>query len=184
MTVYTYIIDNTDYVVSDDDQSIAGTFWKKQAVCAGYAGAVQYLLERLNVPCIYVEGDAANSDQGHAWNIVQLNGQYYYVDATNGDQPDFLEGDATVLAEHRTTIYDYLCPFPQEYEMNYTASDEFAVPACTATDMNFYVRNELALTVMTGTAYMSCVSCVLTVMRLWCGLSLAARKPLMKRIWI
>ena len=88
-----------------------------------------------------MEGDAANSDQGHAWNIVQLNGQYYYVDATNGDQPDFLEGDATVLAEHRTTIYDYLCPFPQEYEMNYTASDEFAVPACTATDMNFYVRN-------------------------------------------
>ena len=141
MTVYTYIIDNTDYVVSDDDQSIAGTFWKKQAVCAGYAGAVQYLLERLNVPCIYVEGDAANSDQGHAWNIVQLNGQYYYVDATNGDQPDFLEGDATVLAEHRTTIYDYLCPFPQEYEMNYMASDEFAVPACTAVDMNFYVRN-------------------------------------------
>ena len=111
MTVYTYIIDNTDYVVSDDDQSIAGTFWKKQAVCAGYAGAVQYLLERLNVPCIYVEGDAANSDQGHAWNIVQLNGQYYYVDATNGDQPDFLEGDATVLAEHRTTIYDYLARF-------------------------------------------------------------------------
>lgn len=141
MTVYTYIIDNTEYVVSDDDQSIAGTFWKKQAVCAGYAGAVQYLLERLNIPCIYVEGDAVNSDQGHAWNIVQLNGQYYYVDVTNGDQPDFLEGYASVLAEHKTTIYDYLCPFPQEYELNYTASDEFEVPACTATDMNFYVRN-------------------------------------------
>ena len=41
MTVYTYIIDNTEYVISDDDQSIAGAFWKKQAVCAGYAGAVQ-----------------------------------------------------------------------------------------------------------------------------------------------
>ena len=141
MTVYTYIIDNTDYVLSDDDQSIAGTFWKKQAVCAGYAGAVQYLLERLNITCIYVEGDAANSDQGHAWNIVKLDGQYYYVDATNGDQPDFLEGDAALLEEHKTTIYDYLCPFPKEYEMNYTASDEFEVPSCTATDMNFYVRN-------------------------------------------
>ena len=141
MTVYTYVIDNTEYVISDDDQSIAGAFWKKQAVCAGYAGAVQYLLERLDIPCIYVEGDAANSTQGHAWNIVELNGQYYYVDATNGDQPDFLEGDATLLAEHKTTIYDYLCPFPQEYEENYKASDEFPVPACTATDMNFYVRN-------------------------------------------
>ena len=116
MTVYTYVIDNTEYVISDDDQSIAGAFWKKQAVCAGYAGAVQYLLERLDIPCIYVEGDAANSTQGHAWNIVELNGQYYYVDATNGDQPEFLEGDAASLAEHKTTIYDYLCPFPQEYE--------------------------------------------------------------------
>ena len=141
MTVYTYIIDNTEYVVSENDQSIAGTFWKKQAVCAGYAGAVQYLLERLGVTCIYVEGDAKNSTQGHAWNIVRLDGQYYYVDATNGDQPDFLEGDAASLAEHKTTIYDYLCPFPQEYEANYTASDELEVPACTATDKNFYVMN-------------------------------------------
>ena len=142
MTVYTYVIDNTEYVISDDDQSIAGAFWKKQAVCAGYAGAVQYLLERLDIPCIYVEGDAANSTQGHAWNIVELNGQYYYVDATNGDQPGFLQGDAVQLAEHKTIIYDYLCPFPEEYEKIYTASDEFPLPACTATDCNFYVLNQ------------------------------------------
>lgn len=141
MAVYTYIIDNTDYVVSEDDQSIAGTFWKKEAVCAGYAGAVQYLLERLGVTCIYVDGDARNSTQGHAWNIVQLDGQYYYVDATNGDQPEFLGSYAVSLAEHKTTIYDYLCPFPQEYEINYTASDEFEVPVCTASDKNFYVMN-------------------------------------------
>ena len=56
MTVYTYVIDNTEYVISDDDQSIAGAFWKKQAVCAGYAGAVQYLLERLDIPSRFVNG--------------------------------------------------------------------------------------------------------------------------------
>lgn len=140
-TVYTYLIDHTEYVISEDDQSIAGTFWKNQAVCAGYAGGMQYLLERLGVFCIYVEGDAKNSTQGHAWNIVRLDEQYYYVDVTNGDQPDFLEGDAVQLAEHKTTIYDYLCPFPWEYEENYTASEEFAVPECTASDKNFYVMN-------------------------------------------
>ena len=56
MSVYTYVIDNTEYVISDDDQSIAGAFWKKQAVCAGYAGAVQYLLERLDIPSRFVNG--------------------------------------------------------------------------------------------------------------------------------
>ena len=55
-TVYTYLIDTTEYVSSDHDQNLAGVFWKKQAVCAGYARSVQYFLERLGIPCIYVEG--------------------------------------------------------------------------------------------------------------------------------
>lgn len=141
-TVYAYLIDLAEYESSEDDQSIAGIFWKKTAVCAGYAGATQYLLERLEVPVIYVEGDAKGSDEGHAWNIVKIGSEYYYVDTTNGDQPDFLEGDAVQLAEHKTIIFDYLCPFPWEYEMTYTPSEEFAVPACTASDMNFYVLNQ------------------------------------------
>ena len=140
--IYTYLIDHTEYEASDDDQNIAGVFWKKKAVCAGYARAVQYLLEQLGIPCIYVEGSARDSDEGHAWNIVKINGQYYYVDATNGDQPSFLEGGAVQLEEHKTVIYDYLCPFPQEYEQVYTASDEFPVPECTAAYLNFYVLNQ------------------------------------------
>ena len=140
--VYTYVIDNTQYQASDDDQSIAGVFWKKEAVCAGYAGAVQYLLERIGVPCIYVDGSTQGSTEGHAWNIVKLDGEYYYVDATNGDQPDFLNGNAAQLEEHKTIIYDYLCPFPEEYEKKYIRSEEITVPDCTAKDMNFYVLNQ------------------------------------------
>ena len=140
--VYTYVIDNTQYQASDDDQSIAGVFWKKEAVCAGYAGAVQDLLERIGVPCIYVDGSTQGSTEGHAWNIVKLDGEYYYVDATNGDQPDFLNGNAAQLEEHKTIIYDYLCPFPEEYEKKYIRSEELTVPDCTAKDMNFYVLNQ------------------------------------------
>ncbi len=140
--VYTYVIDNTQYQASDDDQSIAGVFWKKEAVCAGYAGAVQYLLERIGVPCIYVDGSTQGSTEGHAWNIVKLDGEYYYVDATNGDQPDFLNGNVAQLEEHKTIIYDYLCPFPEEYEKKYIRSEELTVPDCTAKDMNFYVLNQ------------------------------------------
>lgn len=140
--VYTYVIDYTQYQTGEDDQSIAGVFWKKSAVCAGYAGAVQYLLERLDIPCIYVDGSTKGSTEGHAWNIVKIGQEYYYVDATNGDQPDFLNGDAAQLEEHKTIIYDYLCPFPEEYEKTYTPSEELTVPACTARDLDFYVLNQ------------------------------------------
>lgn len=140
--VYTYVIDHTQYQPGEDDQSIAGVFWKKSAVCAGYAGAVQYLLERLDIPCIYVDGSTKGSTEGHAWDIVKIGQEYYYVDATNGDQPDFLNGDAAQLEEHKTIIYDYLCPFPEEYEKTYTPSEELTVPACTAKDLDFYVLNQ------------------------------------------
>ena len=140
--VYTYVIDHTQYQTGEDDQSIAGVFWKKSAVCAGYAGAVQSLLERLDIPCIYVDGSTKGSTEGHAWDIVKIGQEYYYVDATNGDQPDFLNGDAAQLEEHKTIIYDYLCPFPEEYERTYTPSEELTVPACTAKDLDFYVLNQ------------------------------------------
>lgn len=140
--VYTYVIDHTQYQTGEDDQSIAGVFWKKSAVCAGYAGDVQYLLERLDIPCIYVDGSTKGSTEGHAWDIVKIGQEYYYVDATNGDQPDFLNGDAAQLEEHKTIIYDYLCPFPEEYEKTYTPSEELTVPACTAKDLDFYVLNQ------------------------------------------
>lgn len=140
--VYTYVIDHTQYQTGEDDQSIAGVFWKKSAVCAGYAGAVQYLLERLDIPCIYVDGSTKGSTEGHAWDIVKIGQAYYYVDATNGDQPDFLNGDAAQLEEHKTIIYDYLCPFPEEYEKTYTPSEELTVPACTAKNLDFYVLNQ------------------------------------------
>lgn len=140
--VYTYVIDHTQYQTGEDDQSIAGVFWKKSAVCAGYAGAVQYLLERLDIPCIYVDGSTKGSTEGHAWDIVKIGQEYYYVDATNGNQPDFLNGDAAQLEEHKTIIYDYLCPFPEEYEKTYTPSEELTVPACTAKNLDFYVLNQ------------------------------------------
>ncbi len=149
LAAYTWIVDRTDYVFNDCDQNIAGVFWKKQAVCAGYAGALQYFLERMNIPCIYVEGDTRGSTDGHAWCIVTLNGQYYIADPTNADQPDFLQGDFAQLAEHKTTIVDYLCPFPEEYGAVYTPNSRFPVPTCTARDLNFYALNNACFDVYT-----------------------------------
>ena len=53
-------------------------------VCAGYSRAFQYILNQLGIPCYYIFGTA---DGGyHAWNIVQLDGEWYGVDLTWSDQ--------------------------------------------------------------------------------------------------
>ena len=72
---------------------------------------------------------------------MTIDGEYYYMDVTNGDQPDFLVGEASQLLEHKTTVLDYLCPYPEEYEKLYQASPDFEIPACTSHAMNFYVLN-------------------------------------------
>lgn len=141
--VYEYVVKNTEYVLSDHDQNMAGVFVDHQAVCAGYSNAVQYLLNRLGVNSIYVTGDTSKSAEGHAWNIVSIDGAYYYVDATNGDQEDFLKtasGEDFSEGEDQM-FYDYLCPFPEDYQQICWPDDLFTVPECTATDYNFYVLN-------------------------------------------
>ena len=53
-------------------------------VCAGYARSLQYILNKLGIPCYYIYGTA--NGEYHAWNIVQLGGEWYNVDLTWCDQ--------------------------------------------------------------------------------------------------
>ena len=57
-------------------------------VCAGYALAYEYLLQQAGIPCIYVAGLAgpdSGSWESHAWNLVQLDGEWYETDVTYDD---------------------------------------------------------------------------------------------------
>lgn len=54
------------------------------AVCAGYARAYQALLTKAGIPSYYVAGTTA-SNGAHAWNIVQIDGEWYHVDTTWDD---------------------------------------------------------------------------------------------------
>lgn len=59
-----------------------------KAVCEGYARALQLLLNRAGIPNYLVTGKSINSvdDQdGHMWNLVTIDGQNYYLDATWND---------------------------------------------------------------------------------------------------
>lgn len=56
-------------------------FVDKKAVCQGYALAVEELMDRLGIPCELVTSQLVD----HAWNMVQLNGQWYHMDVTWND---------------------------------------------------------------------------------------------------
>lgn len=53
-----------------------------KTVCAGYARAYQYLMQKLGIPCYYCTGFAG---ENHAWNIIKLGNDYYNVDTTWAD---------------------------------------------------------------------------------------------------
>lgn len=81
--VHDDLIDGITYHLSAPmNQSAYSALVNGQTVCAGYARAYQYLLQQLGIPCYYCTGYAG---ENHAWNIVELEGDYYNVDPTWDD---------------------------------------------------------------------------------------------------
>ena len=59
-------------------------------VCEGYARAFKVLCDKLNIPCVLVDGQAKNSStssgEAHMWNYVQMDDENWYaVDVTWND---------------------------------------------------------------------------------------------------
>ena len=65
---------------SDEIRSLRGLI-TKQTVCAGYSLMFKEMMDRLNIPCQYVEG-RTEKGTGHAWNLVTIDGKLYPVDVT------------------------------------------------------------------------------------------------------
>ncbi|MCM1266673.1 MAG: hypothetical protein NC302_02105 [Bacteroidales bacterium] len=79
------LLDKIEYEKGADmNQSAYSALVEGKSVCAGYARAYQYLMQRLGIPCYYCTGYAGTD---HAWNIVALDDGYYNVDLTWDDTP-------------------------------------------------------------------------------------------------
>ncbi len=62
------------------NQTIYSVFCTNSTVCAGYSQAMQLLCNAVGIDCGVV------TSEEHEWNIVRLNGAWYYVDCTWNDE--------------------------------------------------------------------------------------------------
>lgn len=121
--------------------TVYGTLIEQSCVCEGYARTLDLLFRLSGMGAYYATGygkdndsdtfQNANDDNGHAWNIVSVDGQWYQLDATWDDDDE---------AKSLLGI--------ENYYMYFNISDEVAgaqrtwdtnlYPRCDSMDMNFY----------------------------------------------
>ena len=46
------------------------------------------MITELGYNNMIISGKAGNPPEGHAWNLVEINGQWYHVDPTWGDDEE------------------------------------------------------------------------------------------------
>ena len=88
--VHEWLVQNIAYDrehLSDDvqdDHNLRGALLEGTAVCDGYAKTYALTLRKLGITGVLV----TSKDIGHAWNIVELDGNWYQVDCTWDDPVD------------------------------------------------------------------------------------------------
>lgn len=107
MAVYIYFAENTTYKESKDAHTGYDVLVSHVGVCDGLANAYALAMNTLRIPCAVI----SNYSKNHSWNIVKLNGIWYFVDLTNGvgvgkhegmvvTYDSFLVGKNTFLKTH------------------------------------------------------------------------------------
>lgn len=129
------LAETTEYVITNNDQNAYGALVEGRAVCAGYSKAYQHLLHKQGIPAWCVTGEsinpATNLPEGHEWNLVSIDGKWYYTDVTWDDQDDYL-------------FYAYFNITTKQMEENHTVTEfQEYLPNATATDANYFYKNNL-----------------------------------------
>ena len=130
--IYELLSTNTEYVEgAQNSQNIISVFLNGQTVCQGYACAAQYLMKQLGIQSVIVSGTALGD--AHAWNLFQMNGAYYYMDATWG-RGKYVED----TVEKYFIDYKYMAMTTEEMLRSHLPDGELNLPECTAVADNYY----------------------------------------------
>lgn len=139
--VFERLIQEVEYdKEAKNNQNIISVFLEKKTVCQGYASATLYLLGQLNIPAVIVAGSA--NGEAHAWNLVELDGDYYYMDTTWGNS-SYMNADSQ---EAKFVNYSYFAFTTEEMLSTHQPETRFDLPECTAIQDNYFVHEGLYYT--------------------------------------
>ena len=84
--VTNWIVSNVRYDEDNETKyqhDLTGVVLDGLAVCDGYAGTFYYMANAVGLNALFEDGITNSNRIRHAWNLVQIDGTYYYVDPTN-----------------------------------------------------------------------------------------------------
>lgn len=141
--LYEWLIDHTEYDrTAENNQNICSVFLQGRSVCQGYAKAMQYMLQKAGIQCVLVTG--FTNGERHGWDLVRVNGEYYYLDPTWGDASYASGGTESALDGFVPPInYDYFLVTTDEITRTHSIEKVVELPLCTAVDDNYFVREGL-----------------------------------------
>lgn len=126
-----YLVLNIEYNSEDSSnsgQTPYGTLILQKCVCAGYASTFQLLLNMSGIDAMYVTG--TGNGGAHAWNKVELDGEWFNVDVTCDDPLPDRPGKVR---------YRYLNVTDEYLEQDHSWKNE-GLPECTSTTDNYILK--------------------------------------------
>ena len=124
-----------------DSYNIYGFLTNRHAVCQGYAAAYMYLLDLVGIDSYICMSDALNP----AWNILKIDGSYYYADVT-WDDPTYDIGG-------RVNHDNFLVSYSELYAQGHKAGDFDTSHNNTGFDGSFWKKSAAAFTLLDGVIY-------------------------------
>ena len=136
--VFETLIDRVDYDADSlENQNILSVFIYQSTVCQGYADAAWYLLDQLGIKSTVITGTA--NGESHAWNLVYMDGAYYFMDVTWGNSKYLDSNNDTT----KRVNYAYFAMTTEEISQTHVITSSFEVPECLSNADNYYVHNGL-----------------------------------------
>ena len=136
--------------------SAYGAIVTGEAVCEGYAKAMQILLSKAGIPCFTVRGES--DGVSHMWNVVELNNEWYHLDATwdDNDKDGFiiyeyfnLDSD-NIKRTHKINADIETIRSGEKTDIGSKARYNFFVPLCTSMNMNYYNKEGIFINEFDG----------------------------------